>query len=574
MPINSIQFRAEIGIFNNKCVRVKHLSITLSNKIYNEVNKLIYLLCNIDFCLFVLSLFILCLISPLIIFIFLIYPKPINLSNYLFITFLLINILLHFIFNLLWCFVVNHRAIIRFSRYFLIHYYFYFQICIFIPFIRYSLIVCGDIESNPGPVNSHNLTICHWNLNGLAAHNFLKVSLLEAYNAVNKFDIICISETLLDSTNLIDDSRLSLEGYAMIRSDHPSNIKRGGVSLFYKEHLPFVNRTDLTFTDECIVGEIKHKNSKCFVSCFYRSPSQSEDEFNNFILAFEQTCSSIALESPLLSLICGDFNAKCTNWWPNGTNSACGLELYNTSTLSGYSQVINEPTNFQPNSNPSCIDLIFTNQPNLIFESGVHPSLSTRCHHQIIYAKISFEIYLPPSYTREVWHYKYAQTNLIHQSIVNFDWKGALTNLSINDQVELFNTTLFNIFRNFIPHETIKCNSKDPPWINKHIKGVLRRKSRLYKKYISGGRTKEDETNLIEVTEMTSNLISTYKDSYFKKLGQKLNDPNTSTKAYWSILKRFLNKLKIPEIPPLIENNVFITDFKTKANIFNEFFSN
>ena len=380
--------------------------------------------------------------------------------------------------------------------------------------------------------------------------------------------------TLLDSSNLIDDSRLSLEGYAMIRSDHPSNTKRGGVSLFYKEHLPFVNRTDLTFTDECIVGEIKHKNSKCFVSCFYRSPSQSEDEFDNFILAFEQTCSSIALESPLLSLVCGDFNAKCTNWWSNGTNSICGLELYNTSTLLGYSQVISEPTNFQPNSNPSCIDFIFTNQPNLVFESGVHPSLSSTCHHQIIYAKISFEIYLPPSYTREVWHYKYAQTNLIHQSIANFDWKGALTNLSINDQVELFNKTLFNIFRNFIPHETIKCNSKDPPWINKHIKGVLRRKSRLCKKYISGGRTKEDETNLIEITEITSNLISTYKDSYFKKLGQKLNDPNTSTKAYWSILKRFLNKLKIPEIPPLIENNVFITDFKTKATIFNEFFSN
>ena len=161
--------------------------------------------------------------------------------------------------------------------------------------------------------------------------------------------------------------------------------------------------------------------------------SQSEDEFDNFILAFEQTCSSIVLESPLLSLVCGNFNAKCTNWWPNGTNSACGLKLYNTSTLLGYSQVINEPTNFQPNSNPSCIDLIFTNQPNLVFESGVHLSLSRTCHHQIIYAKISFEIYLPPSYTREVWHYKYAQTNLIHQSIVNFDWKGALTNLTIND---------------------------------------------------------------------------------------------------------------------------------------------
>ena len=148
----------------------------------------------------------------------------------------------------------------------------------------------------------------------------------------------------------------------------------------------------------------------------------------------------------------------------------CGLELHNLSTLQGYSQIINEPTNLQPNSSPSCIDLIFTNQPNLIFVSGVQPSLSSMCHHQIIYAKISFKVYFPPSYNREVWHYNDAKINLIQRSINNFDWKRAFRNLSINEQVELFNTTLLNIFSNFIPHETIKCNPKDPPWINKHIK--------------------------------------------------------------------------------------------------------
>ena len=480
---------------------------------------------------------------------------------------------MQFIFNLCWYTLVNHKGILKFLRNFALHCYFFFQICIFLPFIRHQLIVCGDIESNPGPVNfpNQNLTICHWNLNGIAAHNFVKISLLEAYNALHNFDVICISETYLDSDYLIDDPRLLLQGYAMVRSDHPSNTKRGGVCMFYKEHLPFVNRTDLASIGECLVGEIRYKNSKCFVSCFYRSPNQTEDELSNFISCFDQTCSSIALENPISSFILGDFNAKCTNWWPNGTNNVSGLELYNLSTLLGYSQVINEPTNLQPNSSPSCIDLIFTDQPNLISESGVHPTLSSTCHHQIIYAKISFKVYFPPPYNRDVWHYKDAQINMIRQSIARFDWKNAFGNLSINDQVELFNTTMFNIFRNFIPHETIKCKSKDPPWINKHIKIALRRKNRIYRKYISGGQKKEDETILIEVTESVSNLISTSKDSYFKKMGQKLNDPLTSPKAYWSILKRFLNKVKIPVIPPLLVNNVFETDFKSKATIFNDF---
>ena len=38
-----------------------------------------------------------------------------------------------------------------------------------------------------------------------------------------------------------------------------------------------------------------------------------------------------------------------------------------------------------------------------------------------------------------------------------------------------------NIFENFIPHETITCNDKDPPWMNKQIKTLITEKNALYK---------------------------------------------------------------------------------------------
>ena len=50
-------------------------------------------------------------------------------------------------------------------------------------------------------------------------------------------------------------------------------------------------------------------------------------------------------------------------------------------------------------------------------------------------------------------------------------------------------------------------------------------------------------------------------------------DPTTSQKAYWSILKTFLNNKKIPCIPLLYHNNNYITDFKEKVQIFNNFFA-
>ena len=35
------------------------------------------------------------------------------------------------------------------------------------------------------------LKFCHWNLNGLAAHKFIKLSLIEGYININSIDIIC-----------------------------------------------------------------------------------------------------------------------------------------------------------------------------------------------------------------------------------------------------------------------------------------------------------------------------------------------------------------------------------------------
>ena len=76
----------------------------------------------------------------------------------------------------------------------------------------------GDIEENPGPKPSSNqsFSICHWNLNSISAHNYIKVSLLRAYISTHKFDVICISETYLDSDTSDDDDNLKIAGYNLI----------------------------------------------------------------------------------------------------------------------------------------------------------------------------------------------------------------------------------------------------------------------------------------------------------------------------------------------------------------------
>ena len=130
----------------------------------------------------------------------------------------------------------------------------------------------------------------------------------------------------------------------------------------------------------------------------------------------------------------------------------------------------------------SWIDLIFTSQPNLAMHSCVHPSLHASCHHQIVLGKFNLTIFYRPSYKRLVWHYQQGNTDLIKRAIEFFDWKKSLNNFHVNKQASVFNETIMNIFENFIPHETITCNGKDRPWMNKQIKTLIAEKKTLYKR--------------------------------------------------------------------------------------------
>ena len=73
------------------------------------------------------------------------------------------------------------------------------------------LLQSGDIEINPGLMKSSRLNFCHWNLNGMAAYEFDKVPLMEAFIKANSIDIICLAETFLDSKIPLDDERLFIK---------------------------------------------------------------------------------------------------------------------------------------------------------------------------------------------------------------------------------------------------------------------------------------------------------------------------------------------------------------------------
>ena len=109
---------------------------------------------------------------------------------------------------------------------------------------------------------------------------YKKVSLLSAFISVHKLDIICLSETYFNSETLPDDDNLEIPSYNIIRKDHPSSTKRGGVYVCYKNTLPF-KLINIKYLQVCITFEIRIGIKCCKFICLSRSSSHTNDKFKS-----------------------------------------------------------------------------------------------------------------------------------------------------------------------------------------------------------------------------------------------------------------------------------------------------
>ena len=90
-------------------------------------------------------------------------------------------------------------------------------------------------------------------------------------------------ETYLESNTRLNDDNLEVSGYTLVRSDHPSNAKRGGVWVI-----------NIGCLNECLTPELMVDDKTCNFVVLYRSPSQSQDEFETFSDNSEMTLDIVA----------------------------------------------------------------------------------------------------------------------------------------------------------------------------------------------------------------------------------------------------------------------------------------
>ena len=83
----------------------------------------------------------------------------------------------------------------------------------------------------------------------------------------------------------------------------------------------------------------------------------------------------------------------------------------------------------------------------------------------------------------------------------------AFTNEHVDEKVLIFNETALNVFSNFIPHEVMVCDDKDPPWLNGKVKSLFNETVRTYNAYRKNSNNIQLHINLKSLQQRLRDLM-------------------------------------------------------------------
>ena len=139
-----------------------------------------------------------------------------------------------------------------------------------------------------------------------------------------------------------------------------------------------------------------------------------------------------------------------------------------------------------------------------------------------------------------MWDYKKADTNSITKALKQVNCESLFLNKTVHEQVLILNKTLLNVLSNHVPNKIFTISDKDLLWMTQYLKSQINWHNNVYQEYQRKRNHSADDFIFLEnVISEVSDLIFNRKNVYYNQLAQKLNDPKTSSKTYWSILETF-----------------------------------
>lgn len=312
------------------------------------------------------------------------------------------------------------------------------------------------------------LRIAHLNIRSLTAN----LASLKDYISNNPYDLICLSETWLNSTIL--NTALEIDGYKLFRRDR-YNQRGGGICVFVKSNLSVtVLNNFIPQLTEQLWLTIKINDISYAIGTFYRPPKQNMDDFIN---EFEECLGEIVPQYNNV-ICCGDFNVDFLQ-----VTSGLTKKLQRSLESFGLKQLVNKPTRLSKTT-ATLLDLFMCSESvdnhacdveynhgipsdhcivNLLIDleikNLVNATITRRCLSQINEYAFNMDLYSTP-----FW-------NIFHEN-------------NLNTKIESFNNLILGLFDKHAPVKTFKLKkAKNDPWITPTIKLMMHLRNKALQKF-------------------------------------------------------------------------------------------
>ena len=396
-----------------------------------------------------------------------------------------------------------------------------------------------------------------WYTNADTLRNKIDELKLRLKFAEKKPEIIMINEVKPKNARYsLDEAEISLENYNIITKNIDSNDGRG-VAVYVRRGLSFAEVEMKTEFMENLWISVKLKdNDTLLAGCIYRSPNSSAE--NNGKLRELISEASSSQHSHLM--IAGDFNYPEINWhdWSTpGDNPSSEEFLFVEELRASYLyQHVEEATRGRGSNEPHVLDLIITNEEEMIDAMEVNAPLGKSDHSVIEY---TYNCYTEKRVNTEK-KLMYDKGNYSEmKKDMSKDWKTILDNKDVEEQWKIILNALETTIKKNVPSRSFDTGNHPLPIDNKN-KAEIRKKHRMWSRYIE---TKDSEKKK-KYNRQRNKVRGITRKLKKDKEKQIAEEAKRNPKKFWRYIK---SKLKTkPGISELQLNECDVKEGTTKSD--------
>ena len=321
---------------------------------------------------------------------------------------------------------------------------------------------------------------------------------------------------------------------------------------------------------ELVWAKVKVQGSSdLYIGSFYRPPDKTDAEYLQHL---QSTLSRIPTDKGAHLWLGGDFNLPDINWEEENVNNYASNSFSCNQLLaimkdSFLDQVVMEPTRITETTS-NILELFFTSNQTLINKVEIIPGISD---HEAVFIESSLKPMKVKTPARKVYQYRKADYESMKKELkafqTDFDRESGIKDVEY--LWTLFKNKIHALMEKYIPSKLLRGNKLQKPWISREVKGLMRKRNKLFKRQRKTGNPKD----IKHYKETKARLQKAERQSYWNfvdniiEVGDPEKEHQPKQKRFWSFIKSL--RKDTSDVAPLKDNGRLHADPKDKADILN-----